>query len=222
MESVVTPVNIEALDKLLTDSNYDQKKKDTLLKNFREGYRLGFQGNKKVKRLAPNLKLEVGNEVILWNKVMKEVKLKRFAGPFNEPPFEYFIQSPIGLVPKDNGMDTRLIFHLSYPRQGGESINSETPREACSVKYPEFDDAVRMYLKEIKLAVQAKKDSLIEGDDEKIIIFVGKSDMRSAFRNLGMKVDQFCLLIMKARSPLDGKIYFFVDKCLPFGVSISC
>ena len=27
---------------------------------------------------------------------------------------------------------------------------------------------------------------------------------------------------MKARSPLDGKWYFFIDKCLPFGSSISC
>ena len=45
---------------------------------------------------APNLKLTVGNETILWNKVMKEVKAKRYAGPFTED----FIQSPIGLVPK--------------------------------------------------------------------------------------------------------------------------
>ena len=49
---------------------------------------------------------------------MKEVKLKRFAGPFESSPFEDFIQSPVGLVPKDNGKDTRLIFHLSYPRTG--------------------------------------------------------------------------------------------------------
>ena len=32
----------------------------------------------------------------------------------------------------------------------------------------------------------------------------------------------WCLLIMKAESPIDGKIYYFVDKCLPFGASISC
>ena len=27
---------------------------------------------------------------------------------------------------------------------------------------------------------------------------------------------------MKAESPIDGQMYFFVDKCLPFGSSISC
>ena len=59
-------------------------------------------------------------------------------------------------------------------------------------------------------------------DEEFLVIFIGKSDMRSAFRNLGMKKSQFSLLVMKAKSPLDGKIYFFIDKCLPFGASISC
>ena len=27
---------------------------------------------------------------------------------------------------------------------------------------------------------------------------------------------------MKTVSPLDGKAYYFIDKCLPFGASISC
>ena len=53
-------------------------------------------------------------------------------------------------------------------------------------------------------------------------MYLGKSDMRSAFRHLGMKISQFKLLVMKAVSPLDGKTYYFVDKCLPFGAAISC
>ena len=46
--------------------------------------------------------------------------------------------------------------------------------------------------------------------------------MKSAFRNLGILPENFCYLIMKAESPFDGNIYYFVDKCLPFGASISC
>ena len=46
--------------------------------------------------------------------------------------------------------------------------------------------------------------------------------MKSAFRNLGLRPDQFCLLVQKATSPIDGQVYFFLDKCLPFGGSISC
>ena len=78
---------------------------------------LGMKYHKNVQVKSPNLKLEgVGDELTLWNKVMKEVKLKRYAGPFEQIPFKHFIQSPIGLVPKDGGKDTRLIFHLSYPK----------------------------------------------------------------------------------------------------------
>ena len=67
----------------------------------------------------PNLPLTVGDHIDLWNKVTKEVKLKRFAGPFKKPPYDNFIQSPIGLAAKDNGKDTHLIFHLSYPHTTG-------------------------------------------------------------------------------------------------------
>ena len=47
--------------------------------------------------------------------------------------------------------------------------------------------------------------------------------MKVAFRGLGMLRKHFKYLVMKARSPLDGKnILFFFDKTLPFGSSISC
>ena len=91
---------------------------------FKHGFSLQYQGTlKDCKRTAPNLKLRVGNKLELWNKVMNEVELGRYAGPFEEPPFEAFVQSPIGLVPKDKGLKKRLIFHLSYPREG-DSVNS--------------------------------------------------------------------------------------------------
>ena len=80
---------------------------------------------------------------------MKEVKLKRVAGPFhNAPPFDNFIQSPIGLVPKAGGDQTRLIFHLSYDfkQEDLKSINFYSPREICSVKYKDLDHAVQTYL----------------------------------------------------------------------------
>ena len=46
--------------------------------------------------------------------------------------------------------------------------------------------------------------------------------MKSAFRNLGIRRKDWKFLVMKAVSPVDGKTYYFVDKCLPFGASISC
>ena len=178
-------------------------KTEFLVNSFKNGFLLGYQGPKVIQRYAPNLKLRVGNETVLWNKVMKEVRERRYAGPFKTPPFQNFIQSPIGLVPKDGGRDTRLIFHLSYPRNGN-SVNSGTPQELCKVKYCEFDDAIRRCLE--------------EGKGCKI----SRSDMKAAFRNLGMAKQFWPYLIMKAKNPDDGLWYYFVDKCLPFGASISC
>ena len=210
LSSVITPVNVENLEKLLMASQYDRKKSQFLINGFRHGFSLEYKGSRKVKMKSPNLKLTIGTPVQLWNKVMKEVKEKRYAGPYKQIPFEeYYIQSPIGLVPKDGGVSTRLIFHLSYPRMSGDeqkSVNANTPVEAASVQYPDFNDA-------IKLCLQFP---------EEIIVFIGKSDLKSAFRNLGIRIEDWPLLIMKAVSPIDGETYYFVDKCLPFGAAISC
>ena len=214
LESVVTPVNIKKLEELLIESNYSKEKTQFLVNSFKWGFDLGYRGPMDIQRKAPNLKLRVGNPTVLWNKVMKEVKNKRYAGPFGEIPFTNFIQSSIGLVPKDGGKDTRLIFHLSYPRDG-DSVNSCTPKEFCSVNYPSFDNAVRRCDEEFRQ---------FETNNELVLkeIYVGKSDWKSAFRNLGMLPKHFCYLIMKAKDPVSGKTFYFIDKCLPFGASISC
>ena len=79
---------------------------------------------------------------------MKEVSLERYAGPYADIPYkDRFIQSPIGLVPKAENQ-TRLIFHLSYEfkQSGNPSVNACTPRDKCSVKYHDLDDAVKKSL----------------------------------------------------------------------------
>ena len=200
-------MNVNRLQQLLIETSYDQKETEFLVNGLKCGFSIGYKGNPKVKLKSPNLKFRgVGSKLELWNKVMKEVKLGRYAGPFKEIPFKDggFIQSPIGLVPKNGGKDTRLIFHLSYPRGKGLSVNENTPKEDCSVQYPDFANAIRLCM---KVGAGAK---------------IAKSDMKSAFRKLGIKPEHFRYLIMKAESPIDGKVYYFVDKCLPFGASISC
>ena len=206
MNDVVTPINADKLEYLLESTGYDEAKSQYLVDGFKNGFDLGYRGPENIKQRAPNLKFTVGNKTVLWNKVMKEVKEGRYAGPFSKPPFDNYIQSPIGLVPKDNGKKTRLIFHLSYPRESknGHSVNGSTPCDMTSVKYPDFDQAIR-------LCIKAGKGCM-----------AGKSDLSSAFRHLAIRKSQWKYLIMKAENPLDGKIYFFMDKCLPFGASISC
>ena len=167
----MTPVDADALERLLNETQYDRKKSEFLLDGFRNGFSLEYQGPVDVKITSKNLKFRgVGNETILWNKVMKEVKLMRYARPFREIPFkDSFIQSPIGLVPKDGGSDTRLIFHLSHPWGTNQSVNFNTPKEKLKVKYPDFSKAVQ-------LCIAAGRSCKL-----------WHSDMRSAFRH-------FCIL----------------------------
>ena len=53
-------------------------------------------------------------------------------------------------------------------------------------------------------------------------IFYSKSDLKSAFRQLPGKPDEFCLLTMKANHPVTGELAYFHDKCVAFRASISC
>ena len=191
---------------MLLESGYNKDKTQFIYDGFANGFDIHYDGPlNNITRESPNLKIRVGSKEELWRKVMNEVKLKRFAGPFTKEqlPFENYIQSPIGLVPKDKGTKTRLIFHLSYPRDG-DSINSGIDPGLCSVQYPDFTDAVRLcYAAGVNCSV-------------------AKSDMSSAFRQAPLKRDCWRLLVMKLENPETKEILYFIDKCLPFGSSISC
>lgn len=135
-------------------------------------------------------------------KLQKEIQQGRVAGPFKHRPFKSLIVSPIGLVPKKSDPTLqgeaafRLIHHLSYPE--GLSINDFIPPEACTVQYTSFDQTVDMIQK--------------LGNDA----FMAKFDIKSAFRLLPVIPADFPLLGMSFQDQ------FYIDKCLPFGCSISC
>ena len=143
---------MDKLKELLTITNYDVEETNFLIDGFTDGFDICYTGPEDVKQESNNLKFTIGDKTELWNKVMKEVKEGRYAGPFNKPPFDTYIQSPIGLVPKDKGKKTRLIFHLSHPRDStkGISVNAHIPKSICRVTYKKLDDAVRLCIKEGK------------------------------------------------------------------------
>ena len=143
---------------------------------------------------------------------MKEVEVRRYARLFDEPPFEYFIQSPVGLVPKADDQ-TRLIFHLSFDFSEEErSVNFYTLKELCSVKYQDLDFTVSNIMK------------LLEGNNSEVgtIVWFSSSDLRSAFRILPLKPGVWWVSVLKMVNPNTRKWCYFVDKCLPFRSSISC
>lgn len=180
------PIDVKSYEKLLKRYKYDVGEMEYLVQGFRNGFSIEYDGPRNIVRNSNNLKLRVGSKVQLWNKVMKEVKEKRTAGPFKESnfPLKFYQQSPLGLVPKQNTggqegqilnnnpteeptQDVRLIFHLSHPE--GESINDYIDPEKCKVKYHDLDEAVK------------KSYELLKEGAKKVVY--ASCDLKSAFRN---------------------------------------
>ena len=150
LKSIVTPVKMERFVSLLRQTGYNCDKIEFLERGLKFLFDLGYAGPQCRQSKSDNIPFTVGDKVILWNKIMKEVQLKRVAGPYSEKdlPSENFIQSLVGLVPKAGSDQTRLIFHLSYDFKQNDlkSVNFYTPEEICSVKYKDLDYAVNVYL----------------------------------------------------------------------------
>ncbi len=133
---------------------------------------------------------------VIRAKLRKELEAGRISGPFRVPPFPAFRTSPLGVVPKKNPSEFRLIHHLSYPP--GKSVNDFIPKELTSVHYATIDDAVSI----IKTMGPG--------------CYMAKTDIQSAFRIIPIHPKDSNLLGMQ----WEGNYYF--DRCLPMGLAISC
>ena len=221
---------LEQIDYNITSAKLDIRltKLNSWYKVFKKGFDLGYRGPTQRKDTSQNLPLTIGSLDEIWNKIMKEVKLHRYAGPFDSIPYEYYMQSPIGLVPKDGGTKTRLIFHLSYNfkrmklEEQQNSLNYFMPNELCTVKYNDLDAAIKACFKLKKEWDEGLWFDITNRQTDTGIIYYSKTAVVSAFRVLPMFPSHRCWLIMKTKHPRTGQILYFVDKCLPFGASISC
>ena len=105
---------------------------------------------------------------------------------------------------------------------GERSLNFFTPSELCSVKYQDIDCTVHTCLKVKQFKLDNWSLFFCQDENGNRYIFLGKSDIKSAFRLIPLSRSSYPWLIMKARHPITGEWCFFIDKCLPFGSSISC
>ncbi|XP_060085027.1 uncharacterized protein LOC132564393, partial [Ylistrum balloti] len=158
-------------------------------------FHLQYEGPR-IFREANNLKSAVEQIDILKNKIQKELDNSRCSGPFTEPPFPNLQVSPLGLVPKKEPNEYRVIHHLSFPE--GSSINDGISPEYSTVSYQTIDHAIQL-MKTYGIG------SLL-----------AKTDTESAFRLIPIHPEDYELLGFKIES------HYYFDRVLPMGCSISC
>jgi hypothetical protein len=190
---VVTPIHPELIKHYLV--GYDKPSTNFLFTGFTQGIRIPYEGNRKF-RFNRNLPSATTKVDILKQKISKEVTAGRASGLFEERPLPNIQVSPLGLVPKKNPGEFRVIHHLSYPEN--EYINSGIPESKCTVKYQTIEDAV-------KLMKFYGKGCLLS-----------KTDIENSFKIIPTHPDDHELLGFSL-----GDQYYF-DKTLPMGLSFSC
>ena len=140
--NIVTPIKTAALQIYL--KGYEIEKSKFLMEGFKLGFKIPFIGKEEF-MTCQNLKSAKENPDILNEKIQKELLAGRIEGPFSNPPFENFRASPLGLVPKKNNSEYRVIHHLSYP--DGCSVNDGIDPSYTSVEYQSVDMASDLILK---------------------------------------------------------------------------
>ena len=91
LDNICTPVDVNQLRQLLIETDYCQSETQFIVQGFTQGFSLCYQGPVQRRDTAKNIPFMVGNKKEMWDKIIKEVRLGHYAGPFVEVPFQYFI-----------------------------------------------------------------------------------------------------------------------------------
>ena len=93
LDTICTPLDVNQYTQLLCETNFDPKEADFLIEGFTNGFNIGYNGPKTRQSTSQNIPLTIGTREELWSKIMKEVKAGRIAGPYDDIPFDNYIQS---------------------------------------------------------------------------------------------------------------------------------
>lgn len=167
-----------------------------LVNGFRHGFSLNSRFDSVSHSIPPNHKSATDHSTFVDKKIEKELLKGRIRGPFKQPPFENFVCSPLGVVPKKEPGQFRLIHDLSYPR--GNSINSCISTEFSFVEYQNIEYVIDLVQSAGRFCLMAK------------------TDVEDAFRLIPIKSSEHHLL------GFHWKGAFYNDCVLAMGASSSC
>lgn len=186
------PINVDNLEMQLT-SHSNRSKVNYLITGLREGFRIGFHGDKiKLKSATVNCPSANEHPEVIDKYLFDEIQAGRVFGPIKQSPFPYLHTSRFGLIPKKNKPNLwRLILDLSFPLD--HSVNDAILKDEFSVPYSKVVDAIRLIVKVAKGAL------------------MGKVDVKNAYKIIPIHPADRHLLGIKWRD------HYFVDLALSFG-----
>ena len=169
-----TPIKVHVLNEYLHD--YPPVSKQYLIEGFTEGFRLLNFSSTPHDR-DKNLNTAIKHPQVLDKKLNKELQSGRLMGPFEKSPYHNAVISPLGLQPKKEPGEFRVIHDLSYPPL--TSVNDGIPKDLSTVHYYSVADAVKHI---VKLGHRA---------------YLAKTDIKSAFRVIPINPKDYHLLGFK-------------------------
>ena len=174
----------------------DSDRVDALIKGIDCGVSIGRSPADKIVE-SPNWPSAIKFVDKVSEIIRSDLETGRLLGPFITPPFDHFVVSPLGAIPKRGGGDKiRLIHDLSYP--ASESVNLCIDPEEYSLHYSSIEWAV---------SACAKFNSP----------FLAKIDIKDAYKAIGVCQSDWHLLGLKWQLPgVSGDYYF--GKVLSFGL----
>ena len=165
------------------------------LDTIRNGATIGFHGDRTRSRVESNHASAIRAEREVLGLLEKDQRAGTLSQWYDVPPFQNFVGSPIGAVPKEGADGFRLVKDQSFSSVG-PSVNESI--EKVLLEYELFDDAVAS----VKAA----------GVGAKLI----KMDVKSAFRTIGIRPHDWHLMGITWTFK-DGKIRFAWDLAANFG-----
>jgi len=193
MMGVITPLKWRAWEVALA-RHPDHQFRDYIVNGIKDGFRIGFDYNRKCKPIGKNMRSAKQNPTVVTDYLLTECAAGRVVGPvgWHMFPPESIQINQFGVIPKSTPGKWRLIVDLSSPE--GLSVNDGVDTELCSLQYVKVEDAAREVVK--------------QGHN----IWMAKVDIQQAYRNVPIHPQDRWLLGMT----WEGKV--FIDTTMPFGV----
>ena len=134
--------------------------------------------------------------------IANDLSQGRLYGPFNNSPFQNYVVSPLGAIPKRGTQKIRIIHDLSFPPS--RSVNDAIDPEDFSLTYSSIDDATCLI-------------NEFASDEE---VYLAKLDLQDAFKHVVVRPDDWHLLGFAWPDDEDNLQLYF-SKVLNFGLRSS-